>query len=79
MSDAKVASVMCSFNTMNGVPSCVNMFLLQDVLRDHEGFGADRRVTADCDAVLTAYTCHKYTDDWVQVAADAPLMGTDIN
>lgn len=33
--DAKVASVMCSFNAVNGIPSCANSFLLQDVLRDH--------------------------------------------
>ena len=70
---------MCSYNAVNGVPSCANTFLLQDVLRDHWGFGADRWVTADCDAVLTAYTPHNYTGDPVQVAADALLAGTDVD
>lgn len=49
--DAKVASVMCSYNAVNGVPSCASPFLLQSVLRDYWGFGDDRWVTSDCDAV----------------------------
>ena len=77
--DAKVASVMCSYNAVNGIPSCANKFLLQDVLRDHWGFGEDRWVVADCDAVLTAYTPHNYTGDPVQVATDALLAGTDVD
>ena len=77
--DAKVASSMCSYNAVNGVPMCLNKFMLQDVLRDHWGFGGDRWVTADCDAVLTAYTPHNYSTDPVQVAADALLAGTDVD
>lgn len=49
--DAKVASVMCSYNAVNGIPSCASSFLLQTVLRDHWGFSDDRWVTSDCDAV----------------------------
>ncbi|PIL26417.1 hypothetical protein GSI_12174 [Ganoderma sinense ZZ0214-1] len=77
--DAKVASVMCSYNAVNGVPSCTNKFILQDILRDHWGFGEDRWVTADCDAVLTAYTPHNYSGDPVQIATNALLAGTDVD
>ncbi|KAJ8508941.1 hypothetical protein ONZ45_g8831 [Pleurotus djamor] len=49
--DAKAASVMCSYNEINGTPSCANSFLLKDILRDWWGFDEDRWVTADCDAV----------------------------
>ena len=77
--DAKVASVMCSYNAVNGIPSCANKFILQDILRDHWGFADDRWVTADCDAVLNIYTPHNYTADPVQAAADALLAGTDID
>lgn len=31
--DAKVASIMCSFNSVNGIPSCANKFLLQTIAR----------------------------------------------
>jgi beta-D-xylosidase 4 len=31
--DAKVASIMCSYNAVNGIPSCANQFLLQTLAR----------------------------------------------
>ena len=31
--DAKVASIMCSFNAVNGIPACANRFLLQTIAR----------------------------------------------
>jgi len=31
--DAKVASIMCSYNAVNGVPSCGNQFILQTISR----------------------------------------------
>jgi beta-D-xylosidase 4 len=31
--DAKVASIMCSYNAVNGIPSCAHKFLLQTVAR----------------------------------------------
>jgi beta-D-xylosidase 4 len=31
--DAKVASIMCSYNSVNGIPSCANQFLLQTLAR----------------------------------------------
>ncbi|CDO73054.1 Glycoside Hydrolase Family 3 protein [Trametes cinnabarina] len=77
--DAKVASVMCSYNAVNGIPSCANSFLLQNILRDYWGFAEDRWVTSDCDAVQNIYSPHNYTNDPAQAAADALLAGTDID
>lgn len=56
--DAKVGSVMCSYNAVNGVPSCASSFLLQSVLRDHWGFDDTRWVTSDCDAVGNVSCAH---------------------
>ena len=31
--DAKVASIMCSYNSVNGVPACANQFLIETIAR----------------------------------------------
>ena len=50
--DANVASVMCSYNEVNGVPSCANEFLLKTVLRGLYGFSeTEKWVTSDCNAI----------------------------
>jgi len=40
---------MCSYNAVNGIPTCASDFLLQTVLRDQ--FQFDGYVVSDCDAV----------------------------
>jgi len=47
--DGGARSVMCSYNSVNGVPSCANDFLLKEVLRGE--FGFDGYVVSDCDAI----------------------------
>ncbi|KIJ31884.1 glycoside hydrolase family 3 protein [Sphaerobolus stellatus SS14] len=77
--DAKVASVMCSYNAVNGVPSCANDFLLQTLLRDTWGFGEDRWVTSDCDAISNIFVNHNYTATITEAAAVALKAGTDLD
>jgi xylan 1,4-beta-xylosidase len=77
--DAKVASVMCSYNAVNGVPSCANDFLLQSLLRDSWGFGEDRWVTSDCDAVDNIINGHNFTSTLPEAAAVALKAGTDVD
>ena len=36
--DAKVASIMCSLNAVNGIPSCGNQFLIKTIARYKEKF-----------------------------------------
>lgn len=78
--DAKVASVMCSYNSVNGIPSCANSYLLQSILRDYWGFdNKGRWVTSDCDAVDNIFSTHHYTATYPQAVADALLAGTDVD
>ncbi|KAF9569465.1 glycoside hydrolase family 3 protein [Agrocybe pediades] len=78
--DAKVASVMCSYNSVNGVPSCANSYLLQSILRDYWGFNDEGRwVTSDCDAVDNIFSTHKFTADYPHAVADALKAGTDVD
>lgn len=35
---ANVGAFMCSYNAVNGVPSCSNKYLIDDILREHWGW-----------------------------------------
>ncbi|PYH94855.1 hypothetical protein BO71DRAFT_440732 [Aspergillus ellipticus CBS 707.79] len=77
--DAHVNSVMCSYNAVNGVPSCASSFLLQDLLRDTFSFVSDGYVSSDCDSVYNIFNPHGYAANQSQAAADSLLAGTDID
>lgn len=77
--DAKVASIMCSYNAVNGVPSCASSYLLQDVIRDYFGFGEDKWVTGDCAAVESIFDFHHYTTTLANASAVALHAGTDVD
>ncbi|OAX36323.1 glycoside hydrolase family 3 protein [Rhizopogon vinicolor AM-OR11-026] len=77
--DAKVGAAMCSYNAVNGVPSCADTYLLQDILRNFYSFAQDRWITSDCDAVDNIYSPHNYTTTPQQAAADALKAGTDLD
>ncbi|KAJ7902063.1 glycoside hydrolase family 3 protein [Mycena olivaceomarginata] len=77
--DAKVMSVMCSYNSVNGVPACADSYLLTTVLRDYWKFGEDRWVVSDCDAVQSIADEHNFTSTYQEAAAVAIKAGTDIN
>ena len=36
--DARVSSLMCSYNALNGVPTCASSFLLTEIARGEWGF-----------------------------------------
>lgn len=76
---ANVRSVMCSYNSVNGVPSCANRFLLQTLLRDSWNFTDYGYVSSDCDAVYNVFNPHGYASNESAAAADSLKAGTDIN
>lgn len=78
--DAKAGSVMCSYNSVNGIPACANSFLMQTILRDHWNWKASNHwVTSDCGAVEDLFGRHNYSDSYTRAAADCLNAGTDIN
>ncbi|KAJ7769325.1 beta-xylosidase [Mycena metata] len=77
--DAKAGAVMCGFNALNGLPSCADPFLLQTILRDFWGFGEERWVTADCDAIEFMFDQMHFVPDFVHAAAAGMNAGTDLD
>ena len=78
--DAKVNSVMCSYNAVNGVPSCANSFFMQTLLRDTWTFDTtDGYVSTDCDAAYNIYDPHMYASNLSIAAADSVKAGADID
>jgi beta-glucosidase-like glycosyl hydrolase len=70
----EASSVMCSYNEVNGIPSCANFDLLTVKLRQQWGF--DGYITSDCGAVDDIQENHNYTnttDDTVRVALSAGM------
>lgn len=80
--DARVGAFMCSYNAVNGVPTCADDWLLNDVLRDHWNWTSDKEgfwVTSDCDAVQNVFLPHRWADSREGAAAASLKAGTDLN
>lgn len=77
---ANAGSFMCSYNALNGVPTCSSSYLLQDLLRDHWNWTREYQyVVSDCDALQNVYLPHGYRDTREASAASSLLAGTDLN
>jgi beta-glucosidase-like glycosyl hydrolase len=60
VADAGATCVMCSYNAVNGVPSCASHSLLTKTIRGRLGFTG--YVTSDCGAVADILNNHHYTN-----------------
>lgn len=73
-------SIMCSYNALNGVPTCADSYILQTILREHWGWtDDDQYVTSDCDAVQNIFLPHGYASTREEAVADALKAGTDLD
>lgn len=75
--EGKAGSVMCSYNSVNGVPSCANKFLLQEILRDQWNWNG--YVVSDCGAIGYVYRPHKYMPSPATAVSASLKAGTDLN
>jgi beta-glucosidase len=76
-SDANAAALMCSYNEINGVPSCASAANLQGMVRQQWGFKG--YVVSDCDAVGDISAYHHYAADKAHAAAAALKAGVDLD
>ena len=71
----KVTGLMCSYNAVNGKPTCADSWLLQEVARDAWGF--DGYITSDCGAESDVFANHHYTATAEESVAAILKAGTD--
>ncbi|MCO5578264.1 hypothetical protein L7F22_032103 [Adiantum nelumboides] len=71
------ACMMCSYNRINGVPSCADRSMLNDIVRDQ--WGLNGYIVSDCDSVEVMYDYMHYTATPTQSVADSILAGLDLN
>lgn len=76
--DSKVGSFMCSYNAVNGVPTCADTYVLQTILRDHWNWtDSNNYITSDCEAVLDISQNHKYAKSNAEGTGIAFTAGMD--
>ena len=77
MVEGNATGVMCSYNGINGRPSCANGYLLNSILRTQWN-RPDAHVTTDCGAVSNLLHPPVSAPENVTAAAYALLNGTNI-
>merc|ERR1719272_1783339 len=63
----KASHLMCSYNAVNGKPTCANDGLLNEILRKQWGF--EGFVVSDYDAWANLVNTHHYASDYEDAAA----------
>ncbi|XP_042418937.1 beta-xylosidase/alpha-L-arabinofuranosidase 2-like isoform X1 [Zingiber officinale] len=75
--DGNVASVMCSYNQVNGKPTCADPDLLAGTIRGD--WKLNGYIVSDCDSVSVLYYDQHYTKTPEEAAAISIKSGLDLN
>ncbi|KAL0387156.1 UNVERIFIED_CONTAM: Beta-xylosidase/alpha-L-arabinofuranosidase 2 [Sesamum radiatum] len=75
--DGNVASVMCSYNQVNGKPTCGDPDLLYGVIRGQ--WKLNGYIVTDCDSLNEMFYTQKYTKTPEETVALAMNSGLDLN
>ncbi len=75
--EGRAQSVMCAYNSVDGLPACANPRLLEDILRKQWGFQG--YVVSDCGAIGDIYLNHKSSPNAAAGVTAAIQAGTDLN
>jgi beta-glucosidase len=78
MVEGKAYSIMCVYNSVDGIPGCANTDLLQKTLRSDWKFSG--YVVSDCGAISDIYrpNAHHYKPTAAEASALAVKAGTDL-
>ena len=77
VTEGKVQSVMCAYNSIDKFPACANKMLLEEHLRQAWGFKGF--VVSDCGAIVDVYNGHKKAADIESASAMSLQAGTDLS
>ncbi|KAJ9457382.1 putative beta-D-xylosidase 5 [Diplonema papillatum] len=72
--NGKSLGIMCSYNAVNGVPSCANARIMNGIARGQWNFSG--YITSDCGAVSDVFANHQYTSAY-QTVTDVLQAGMD--
>lgn len=75
--EGRVASVMCSYNQVNGKPTCADSDLLQNTIRGQ--WRLNGYIVSDCDSVGVLYDTQHYTTTPEDAAAATIKAGLDLD
>lgn len=75
--EGNVASVMCSYNQVNGKPTCADPDLLKNTIRGQ--WGLDGYIVSDCDSVEVLYADQHYTATPEEAAAITVKAGLNLD
>ena len=74
--NAGTYGIMCSYNSINGVPACANTRLLTEILRN--GMNFTGYVVSDDDALISIYSAHHYVNSTEDAAIVAVKAGVNL-
>ncbi|XP_067666437.1 uncharacterized protein [Haliotis asinina] len=74
--EAGAYSLICAYNSINGVPACANKKLLTDILRGEWNFTG--YIAADAGEILNIITVHKYLNNTIDTAAACLNAGCNL-
>ncbi|XP_078444450.1 glycosyl hydrolase family protein [Wolffia australiana] len=75
--EGQASGIMCSYNSVNGIPTCADPNLLSATARQAWGFNG--YITSDCDAVATIFANHSYVNSPAEAVASAIRAGVDVD
>uniref|UniRef100_A0ACD5Z5K8 Uncharacterized protein n=1 Tax=Avena sativa TaxID=4498 RepID=A0ACD5Z5K8_AVESA len=75
--DGGASGIMCSYNRVNGVPTCADHNLLTKTARGDWGFNG--YITSDCDSVAIVHDAQGYAKEPEDAVADVLKAGMDVN
>ncbi|XP_058096741.1 probable beta-D-xylosidase 7 [Magnolia sinica] len=75
--EGRASGIMCSYNRVNGVPSCADFNLLSKTARAKWGFYG--YITSDCDAVSIIHDAQGYAKTPEDAVGDVLRAGMDVN